>query len=177
MVSATLSAQQPPRPLGSDAERAFCWVCVQDTVYHVFSNGGFLFLSAVLLNQKRGLLPPGLLGEPKGIIIDSAPGDITAEMAVRGFGAAAMHTHSEGFGDTFRLGLAAAKATFGAYLNLPPIKKRMQEVRRCPTPRAGESERERSCSLSAKCSSEVLSAHCGGMDTLLPSPRWCVCGS
>lgn len=99
----------------------------QDTVYHVFSNGGFLFLSAVLLNQKRGAICKNLVGgEPKGIIVDSAPGDITPDMAVRGFGAAAMKTHSDGFGESFRLGVEAARATFGAYLNLPPIKRRMQ---------------------------------------------------
>jgi hypothetical protein len=122
----TLRDRPDPAPADS-ANRLSLWTNLQDTVYHVFSNGGFLFLSAVLLNQKRGAICKNLVGgEPKGIIVDSAPGDITPDMAARGFGAAALKTHSDGFGDSFRLGVQAARATFGAYLNLPPIKRRMQ---------------------------------------------------
>ena len=141
-------------------------------MYHVFSNGGFLFLSAVLLNQKRGAICKNLVGgEPKGIIVDSAPGDITSEMAARGFGAAAMKTHSDGFGDSFRLGVEAAKATFGAYLNLPPIKRRMQVCSRAqgsrvlcilwlsarPVRRVRRVERSEGAGVSARsCASDVV---------------------
>eukprot|EP00242_Pyramimonas_sp_CCMP2087_P011231 CAMPEP_0198213626 /NCGR_PEP_ID=MMETSP1445-20131203/28975_1 /TAXON_ID=36898 /ORGANISM="Pyramimonas sp., Strain CCMP2087" /LENGTH=233 /DNA_ID=CAMNT_0043888297 /DNA_START=389 /DNA_END=1087 /DNA_ORIENTATION=+ len=50
-------------------------------VYHVFSNGGFLFMGALLRGVSRGLVAEEALGNVSGIIIDSAPGVINEDMA------------------------------------------------------------------------------------------------
>eukprot|EP00241_Pyramimonas_parkeae_P012342 CAMPEP_0114230742 /NCGR_PEP_ID=MMETSP0058-20121206/3639_1 /TAXON_ID=36894 /ORGANISM="Pyramimonas parkeae, CCMP726" /LENGTH=300 /DNA_ID=CAMNT_0001341977 /DNA_START=211 /DNA_END=1113 /DNA_ORIENTATION=- len=98
-------------------------------VYHVFSNGGFLFLSSLIRATSKGLVPADAFGTPDGIIIDSAPGVITSDMAARGFGAAAMKTGSDGFEERQPLLVDVARGLFGSYLNLPSIKTRMEEIR------------------------------------------------
>jgi hypothetical protein len=52
-------------------------------VYHVFSNGGFLFMGALLRGVSRGLVAEEALGNVSGIIIDSAPGVINEGKTVR----------------------------------------------------------------------------------------------
>mmetsp|Transcript_16763 Transcript_16763/g.36442 ORF Transcript_16763/g.36442 Transcript_16763/m.36442 type:complete len:352 (-) Transcript_16763:324-1379(-) len=98
-------------------------------VYHVFSNGGFLFMGALMRGVAKGLVSQEALGNVSGIIIDSAPGVINADMAARGVGAAALGEGSEGFELRQPTTVRLAQTVFGAYLQMPAIRTRLGEVR------------------------------------------------
>jgi len=108
---------QPPRPQPPRV------------IYHVFSNGGFLFLGALIRATQMGLVPEWVLGSPSGIIIDSAPGEISVDMAARGVGAAAFKEGSKGFEDRFPFFVDLSRSLFQFYLNIPFIKNRIAEVK------------------------------------------------
>ncbi|KAK9823884.1 hypothetical protein WJX72_006171 [[Myrmecia] bisecta] len=125
------------------------------TVYHIFSNAGFLFFGTMLRaiaasdDELRALVFPSksalsrmvsthlqpnrrslaaVLEPVTGVVLDSAPSRITPDIAARGFTSAVLGKPAEGIEEVHPRIIAASRGAFRPVLQCPLITSRVDEV-------------------------------------------------
>ncbi|CAL5220750.1 g2812 [Coccomyxa viridis] len=134
-----------------EVHEAQCRRPSRPTVYHIFSNAGFIFLGTMLrllalqdesifrqiarhperlrmLEAKKPVVLLSVLDPTQGIILDSAPARLTPDIASRGLTAALLGQAAAGIESRHPYMTRAAKATLQPLLGFPPISTRIHEV-------------------------------------------------
>jgi hypothetical protein len=95
---------------------------------HLFSGGGFLYSGLLLraLQRKRALA--SLAPRIAGVVLDSSPAFVTADVSARALLAAALREPAAGVEDRHPRALGALRGAVDAYLSLPPTRNRIRDM-------------------------------------------------
>ncbi|GBF94577.1 hypothetical protein Rsub_06692 [Raphidocelis subcapitata] len=95
---------------------------------HLFSGGGFLYSGLMLraLQRRRALEP--VAARIAGVVLDSSPAFVTADVSARALLAAALREPAGGVEGRHPRLLGAVRGAVEAYLLLPPTRRRIAET-------------------------------------------------
>lgn len=95
---------------------------------HLFSGGGYLYAGLLLLALRRSGDLAAISDRVAGVVLDSSPAYVTADVTSRALLAAALREPAEGVGERHPRLLAAVRGGVGAYFSLPAMRRRLEET-------------------------------------------------